>query len=421
MEVFRLPDLGEGLPDAEIVEWHVKEGEVVSTDQALVSMETAKAVVDVPSPVTGTVVKLHGQPGDVIDTGSPLVSFDTGEGSNAADAEVTEAPAAAGQAREDSGTVVGQMESSGQVLQEQAVQVGQFKATPAVRATARKLKVDLGTIQGSGRGGVITMADVKAAASGTAPAAPAPCPPSSTTTTSPAAASSKPPVAAPPVAAPAAAPVIASGEWRDVRGTRRTMARAMSQAHAAVVPTTITEQADLALWQGKQDMTVRMIRALCAAVRREPVLNSWFDADGPKIQTHTDVNVGIAVDTADGLFVSNLRAANQKTPAELRSDLNQLRDNVQNRSIPPADLTGYSIMLSNVGVYAGRYTTPVVTPPCVAILAIGKLRDEVVSAYGGIAVHPVLPLSLTFDHRAVTGGEAARFLAAFMEDVSAAE
>ncbi len=168
-------------------------------------------------------------------------------------------------------------------------------------------------------------------------------------------------------------------------------------------------------------MTVRMIRALCAGVAREPVLNSWFDANGPKIQRQSAVNVGIAVDTPDGLFVSNLRNADSKTPRQLRQDLNDLRTNVQNRSIPPSDLSGYSIMLSNVGVYAGKYTTPVITPPCVAILATGKLRQQVVASMGSFAVHPVIPLSLTFDHRAVTGGEAARFLAAFIQDLSLPE
>lgn len=425
MEIFKLPDLGEGLPDAEIVEWHVQEGDQVQLDQPMVSMETAKAVVDVPSPYTGKVVTLHGQAGDVIDTGAALVTFEvdgteqaapsadgdnssvTSTASKTATKPETSLPAASA---DDSGTVVGKMETSDTVVREQVVQIGDFKATPAVRATARKLKVELNSIQGTGRGGVITLQDVKTAAKqgsatqggGQTPAAKIAAAPAAPTLT--------------------AGPVHSSapGEWTAVRGTRRTMARAMAQAQAQVVPTTITERADLALWEGKQDLTVRLIRAMVAGVKREPVLNSWFDADGPKIQTHAGVQLGIAVDTTDGLFVSNLRDADHKTPKQLRENLNQLRENVQNRSIPPADLTGYTIMLSNVGIYAGQYTTPVVTPPCVAIMAVGKLREEAVPAFGGIAVHPILPLSLTLDHRAVTGGEAARFLAAFCEDLSLA-
>ncbi len=410
MEVFKLPDLGEGLPDAEIVEWHVQEGDAIELDQPLVSMETAKAVVDVPSPYTGKVVTLHGQAGDVIDTGSPLVTFEVAGSASPKPEAAAPKPATPkpdeSSANEDTGTVVGKVETSNTVVREQVVQIGDFKATPAVRATARKLKVDLNQVNGTGRGGVITLKDVKAAAENP-PSAPAEVP--------------TPATSQPAVSQPAALQSsVQAGEWIDVRGTRRTMARVMAEAHAAVVPTSITERADLALWEGKQDMTARLIRAVVAGCRREPVLNSWFDADGPRIQTHDPVHVGIAVDTADGLFVSKLSDANDKTPAQLREQLNQLRENVQNRSIPPADLSGYTIMLSNVGVYAGRYTTPIITPPCVAIMAVGKLRDEVVPAFGGIASHPILPLSLTFDHRAVTGGEAARFLAAFCEDLSRA-
>ncbi len=152
-------------------------------------------------------------------------------------------------------------------------------------------------------------------------------------------------------------------------------------------------------------------------MRREPSLNAWFDADGPRRLIHRQVHAGIAVDTEDGLFVAALRDADSKTPARIRDDLDRLRGHVANRSIPPEDLRGYTIMLSNFGVYAGKYASPIIAPPCVAILASGRIRDQVVAAHGGIAVHPVIPLSLTFDHRAVTGGEAARFLAACIEDL----
>jgi pyruvate dehydrogenase E2 component (dihydrolipoamide acetyltransferase) len=295
------------------------------------------------------------------------------------------------------------METSNEVVSEQVASVGGHKVTPAVRALAKKLKVDLGQVAPSGDDGVITARDVKAAAkSGSAPLG----------SSTPAPTASAAPLSQPP--APATE---ARGEWTPVRGTRRTMARAMAEAHAQVVPTTITEDADVGLWEGKQDITVRMIRSLVAAARREPGLNAWFNADGPERLVHPRMHVGIAVDTPDGLFVSTLRDADLKTPAQLRGDINQLRDNVQNRSIPPEDLTGYTFILSNVGIYAGKYTSPVITPPCVGILATGKMRSQVVASHGGMAVHPIMPLSLTFDHRAVTGGEAARFLAALIEDL----
>ncbi len=420
MSTFKLPDLGEGLPDAEIVEWQVAVGEVVKTDQPMVSMETAKAVVDVPVPFDGTVATLHGAAGDIIETGGALITItEAGESAaseepapDAASAEPVAEPRDAPTERSDSGTVVGEMESSDAVIAS-AHTVGNVKVTPAVRALARKLKVDLAQVTPTGAGDVVTARDVKQAAEqGSAPI--------SQTASAPAATNPQAALvqAAAPVKSPAPTATPVSGEWTAIKGPRRSMARVMADAHAAVVPTTITEDINCGLWQGKQDVTVRMIRAMNAGVQREPVLNSWFNADGPKIQTHPAVHLGIAVDTRGGLFVSKLTDTDSKSAAQLRDDINQLRQNVESRSIPPQDLTGYTIMLSNVGVYAGKYTSPVITPPCVAIMATGKMRTEVVALNGGIGTANVMPVSLTFDHRAVTGGEAARFLAAFLDDLS---
>src|SRR5574343_1168076 len=183
---FHLPDLGEGLPDAEIVEWHVAVGDVVRLDAPLVSMETAKAVVEVPSPFSGKVLKLAGQSGDVVLTGAVLVEIeldpslpqradaqDTGHHHGAPAAHAAPVPQAAAEpeAAEDAGTVVGAMESSNAVRSEQAVAIGGIKAMPAVRALAKKLKVDLARVRATGTDGVITLADVKAAAA--SPSAPA--------------------------------------------------------------------------------------------------------------------------------------------------------------------------------------------------------------------------------------------------------
>src|SRR5690348_13500748 len=193
-KTFHLPDLGEGLPDATIVEWLVKEGESVKLDAPLVSMETAKAVVEVPSPYTGKVTKLHGKAGDVIDTGAALAEFELDPNAKqraenaagghhhaptpAAAAKPSPAPAATKTAdREDEGTVVGAMVSSNEVIVEQAASVGGVKAVPAVRAMAKKLKVDLARVQPTGAGGAVTMQDVKnAAAAGTAAPSAAPAP-----------------------------------------------------------------------------------------------------------------------------------------------------------------------------------------------------------------------------------------------------
>lgn len=442
MIVFNLPDLGEGLPDAEIVEWFVKEGDEVKVDQPMVSMETAKAVVEVPSPENGVISKLHGQPGDVIETGAVLVTFgEAGADDSSSEPEVqqpavqqpaeqaADEPATQSVAdednRPDTGTVVGAMESTDRVVTEQLSSVGNVKVSPAVRALARKLKIDLTRITASGADNVVTAADVKQAAANPELLAAEPAKQTTeqtTATSQPVARQPEPPTQRQAEPVPkAAAPVKSkapSGEWEPVRGTRRTMARIMSEAHAKVVPTTLMDDADIHAWQAGQDITIRLIRSLWAGAQTEPGLNAWYNGEDGVRMLHKGMDVGIAVDTADGLFVPALRNVHNADPADVRAGLNRMRDNVKDRSIPPEDLKDYTIMLSNFGVFAGRYATPIINPPCVAIVAAGKLRHEATPVLGGFEVHRVIPLSLTFDHRACTGGEAARFLKAMLDDLA---
>ena len=455
-KTFILPDLGEGLPDATIVEWFVKVGDIIRLDEPLVSMETAKAVVEVPSPYSGKVVKLAGAGGDVIITGTMLAEVeldpglpqraeaqDTGHhhggGHAAAHAEAPKPaaakPAAQGSAepetktevlREDSGTVVGAMQSSDVVRSEQASSVGGVKAVPAVRALAKKLKVDLARVKPTGADGVITLKDVKdAVASGSAAflpahvssrpssAAAAPSSPEGRreeqrTTLS---ATGKPMRTQPPG-------VVASGQPEQLKGVRRNMARVMAAAHAQVVPTTLVDDADLHSWIGKQDITARLIRSIVSACKAVPSLNAWFDGEKLVRTLHPHVDIGIAVDTDDGLFVPALRNADMLDGASIRTAIKRLRTQVEDRSIPASELSGYTISLSNFGMFAGRYATPVVVPPTVAIIGAGKLCHDVVAVMGGIEVHRRMPISLTFDHRACTGGEAARFLKTLLDDLA---
>jgi len=454
-KTFHLPELGEGLPDATIVEWLVKEGDSVKLDAPLVSMETAKAVVEVPSPFTGKLLKQHGAAGDVINTGAALAEFELdpnakqraenaagghhhapaepakGAGAPAPDdhgkviasdegGEIKKGGAAE---REDEGTVVGAVSSSNEVRTEQAGSIGGVKAVPAVRAMARKLKVDLARVRATGAGGVVTMQDVKnAAASGSAQlgaAAPAAAPTAArvapavmaTPQRSTVSQSGKPMRTTPPS-------VSVTGQPEQLKGVRRNMARVMAQAHAEVVQTTIVDDADLHQWLGKQDITGRTIRAIVVACKTEPALNAWFDGQNLTLTKHPHVDLGIAVDTPDGLFVPALRNADMLDARGLREGINRLRAQVEDRSIPASELSGYTISLSNFGMFAGRYGTVVVVPPCVAIVGVGKLSHDVVAVIGGIEVHRRLPISLTFDHRACTGGEAARFLKAILDDLA---
>ena len=451
-KTFHLPDLGEGLPDATIIEWFVKEGDVIRLDEPLVSMETAKAVVEVPSPVSGKVLKLAGNAGDIVVTGAMLAEFepdpnlpqradgqDTGHahgppksaetavvgGASAPTASAAigaEAPPTTSE-RDDAGTVVGAMQSSNAVRQEQAIAVGGIKAMPAVRAQAKKLGVDLSRVRATGADGAVTMADVKqAAAKGSAVVGGASAPtgvrvgaeaPPTTPARTTLSANGKPMRTQPPS-------VSVSGQPEQLKGVRRNMARVMADAHAKVVPTTLCDDADVQAWTPGNDVTVRLIRAIVHACKAVPAMNAWFDGDKLSRTLHPQVDIGIAVDTDDGLFVPALRNADILDAGGIRESLNRLRAQVEDRSIPASELSGYTISLSNFGMFAGRYATPVVVPPCVAIVAAGRARHQVMPVMGGFESHKIIPLSVTFDHRAATGGEAARFLKALIDDLALA-
>ncbi len=378
MKLFKLPDLGEGLPDAIIREWYIKPGDEVKLDQPIVSMETAKALVDVPAPFDGKIEKLFGEVDDTIETGKPLVGFE-GEEEGA-------------QESEDAGTVVGSIEQSSEVLTETATGVitgkttqTRVKATPAIRMLAKQLGVDLSAI--ATENGRITAEAVKQAAS-----------------------ASK--------AAPAAARPQLDGELTPLSNVRRAMVLSMTQSHKEVVPVTIVDDADLHAWEGKQDITVRLLRAIQSACEKEPMLNASFDGGQMAYRLNEKINIGMAVDTPNGLYVPVIKDVANHSDQSLRERINQYKQQAQDRSIAQADLHGGTIILSNFGAIAGRYANPILIPPMVAIVGIGKSRDEVVADNGQAVVHRVMPICLTIDHRAVTGGEAARFLGALIEALS---
>jgi pyruvate dehydrogenase E2 component (dihydrolipoamide acetyltransferase) len=364
MKVFKLPDLGEGLQEAEISAWHVTPDTVVKVDQPLLAVETAKAIVDIPSPYAGKITKLFGAPGDMLQIGDPLVEFEDGGAHTARDA----------------GTVVGRVETSAAVTREKTTIAGRtksaaVKATPAVRALAHKLDVDLAVVTPTGPNDTVTAKDVERVAR----------------------------------------------IFRELHGVRRTMARAMAQAHAEVAPVTIIDDADVAAWwPASKDLMLRLIRGIAAGCKAEPALNAWFDSQALGRRVLEKIDLGIAVDTPDGLFVPVLRDIGRRAPDDLRAGLERLRRDVEARKIPPEEMRGYTFTLSNFGTFGGRYANPIVQPPTVGILGAGKIRDSVVAAGGKPAVHPMLPLSLTFDHRAITGGEATRFLAAAIADLERA-
>lgn len=394
MKTFNLPDLGEGLPEAEIVTWHVKEGDEVTLDQPMLSVETAKAVVEVPSPFTGRVARLYAGEGDIVETGKPLIDIDTGSGGSAATAAPDgndESPAASSGA--DSGTVVGSMPVSDEELVETAVAGGKrrraaarVKAAPAVRALAKKRGIDLADVPPTGRGDRVTRDDVENYR-------PRP------------AARKHAPIQLPP------------GEPQRLRGPRRAMAQSMSLSRDEVCACTIFDDADIHGWMPGQDITGRLLRAIVAGCRAEPALNGFYDGAAMTRQLEGRVDIAIAVDTPDGLIVPVIRRVEQKSAEQLRDDLDSIKTKTRARTVAPEEMKDFTFTLSNFGMMAGRYATPVVVPPTIAILGAGGVRHDVVPVLGGIETHRRIPLSLSFDHRCATGGEACRFLAGVIGDL----
>jgi len=358
---FTLPDLGEGLEEAEIVSWLVNEGDHVIANQPLLSVETDKAVVEIPAPWSGTIARRFGANGDVVKVGAPLVEFSEEAGA-------------------DTGTIVGEVEQSEPAVhQREAPSRGsRMQLLPAVRALARKLEVDLNLVHGSGPGGTITRADVERAARSLTEVGPA----------------------------------------EPLKGMRRAMAQRMALAHAQVVPTTVTDEIDIEAWSKDADITIRLVQAIAVGCQAEPSLNAWYNAEAGERRLLKRVDIGIAVDLEGGLIVPVLRNVGERDRADLRAGLDRMRADAAARSIPPEELRGATITLSNFGMIAGRFASLVVVPPQVAIVGAGRLERRVVADGSQPAVHRILPLSLTFDHRVVTGGEAARFLAALRSNLA---
>jgi 2-oxoisovalerate dehydrogenase E2 component (dihydrolipoyl transacylase) len=363
MRQFKLPDLGEGLEEAEIVAWYVNEGDHVVADQPLVSMETDKAVVEVPSPWSGRIGHLFGAKGDLVKVGAPLVEFAEG-------------------AEEDTGTVVGEIDRGEKPTSEtkapaDLAPVRTLQVLPAVRALARMLEVDLNLVQATGPSGTITRADVERAAKSLTEAGPA----------------------------------------EPLKGMRRAMAQRMAAAHAEVVPTTVTDEADIDDWPKGEDITIRLVRAIATACKAEPSINAWYNSRAGERRLIKRIDIGIAVDTDGGLIVPVLRNVGERDAKDLRAGLDRMRSDARARSIPLEELRGATITLSNFGMIGGRFASLIVVPPQVAIVGSGRVGQRVTVHEGAVAVRRTLPLSLTFDHRVVTGGEAARFLVALKSDL----
>jgi pyruvate dehydrogenase E2 component (dihydrolipoamide acetyltransferase) len=418
---FLLPDLGEGLVEAELISWKVKPGDVVTTSSILAEMQTDKALVEVPSPWPGTVSELCGKPGEIMKVGKPLVRYAvSGAATAAASPAAAKGPAcvsasvAAGvpEADGDQGTVVGTMSGTLTVSDrfarkpEHAVAAptrGKALATPAVRRIAREMGIDINKVAGTGHSGRVTAADVHGFSGGsTAPAGFAPR----------------------AVAAPTPLPAVdKDGVAQRIafRGVRRKIAEALDRSVRTAVHFTVVDEADVTELDRKRreyskvvgqklSMMPFIMTAICRALRKHPALNANVDDANSEILIKGVINLSIAVDTDSGLMVPVVRNADQCTLVDLANQVKVLAGRCRDRTISREESMGGTFTLSNVGSYGGMFATPIINYPEVAILAAGRTKERVLVKDGRFYAGLVLPLSLSCDHRVVDGAEGARFL-----------
>jgi pyruvate dehydrogenase E2 component (dihydrolipoamide acetyltransferase) len=412
---FKLPDLGEGLEEAEIVSWLVKEGEEVELNQPLVEVETEKALVQIPSPYAGVVEKLHGDVGDRVKVGSPLVSIKTGAAEPEAGKRRQEV--LVGYGPEEGGSRRRRRKRLGKAADEEPepepepAAPRKALATPPVRKLARELGVDIDTVNGSGPDGRVTRDDVIAASErGGTEAKPEEHVASVTRLE--------------PAARRQAADAGPAEERIPVRAIRRTIAERMVRSYSEIPHVTEWLEVDASeLMKLRDDLKAApesedvkmsplpvLVKALIAALRKHPLINSSWDAETHEIIVKRSYHIGIATDTERGLLVPVVRDADQLSVFDIAREIARLAGAARNGTITPAELTGSTITITNVGSFGMASGTPIINFPESAILATGAIvkrpwvvNDQIVPRY-------VMTLALSFDHRIIDGAEAGRFL-----------
>ncbi len=378
---FKLPDLGEGITEAELRKWLVREGDQVAEHQGVAEVETDKAVVEVPSPRRGRVLRLHQGEGTIVKVGDTLLTIaEEGESLH------EERPRPAG--------IVGTLPEP-----EETAPRMEPLATPQVRALAREMGTTLEGITGSGPRGSITREDLLAAAQ----------------------------------PAQGGTDDFGAVERIPLRGLRRTIARNLIQSQRLTAFVTAMEEADVTdLWDLKTreepglhkkgthlTMLPFLIKAVQHAIAEHPLLNASVDEQGGELVLKKYCNIGIAVDTPEGLMVPVVRDVAKKSVLELAEELQKLGERARSRTITLQELKGSTFTITNYGHFGGTYSTPIINYPDVAILGCGRIADRPWVVAGEIKIRKVLHLSLTFDHRITDGADAARFMAkivGYLED-----
>ncbi|MDX1468799.1 MAG: dihydrolipoamide acetyltransferase family protein [Acidimicrobiia bacterium] len=417
---FLLPDIGEGLTEADIVQWLVAEGETVEADQPIVEVETDKAVVEIPSPWAGTVLSHGAAEGDTLEVGSVLVVIgDESEMEASAPAAPTrEAPPIVGSLSEEA-------EDLGMPPPQRERTPSGAKALPLVRKMARELGIDLDEIAGSGPDGRITREDVEAAAAAepeitlstvwddeTAPVAP-PATPDLTSVEKP--------------AKERAAPATREDRRTPMTRVRRTIAANMSRSWSEIPHVTTFDDVDatrllevrsaLADRHGiKIPMEALVVKAVLPGLEAHPEFNATVDGDHLIYRGRRDI--GIAVDTPEGLMVAVVANADRLGVLELASEIARLGAGARGRTLTPDELSGQTFTVTNIGAVGGGHGTPIVPPGTTAILSVGRAQDKPIVFGNDLAIAPVMPLSLSYDHRVIDGATGRRFMALVIENLT---
>jgi len=402
---FRLPDIGEGLTEAEIVSWLVAEGDLVESDQPIVEVETDKAVVEIPSPYAGVVLQHGGAEGEVLAVGAVLVVI--GEANESA-ARTPISPLVEEPVVEQPQPIVGTLSEEAEIIEppsEVVIETTQkVKALPIVRKMARDAGIDIQMIVGTGPDGRVTREDVEAVTSAMAP----------------------PDRVVPAPVVTEAVVAEASDERQQMSRLRRTIATNMSKSWAEIPHVTTFDDVDATrLFEVRKALSDRhetkiplealVIRAVLPALNVFPEFNATLDGDD--LVVHGSHDIGIAVDTADGLIVAVVKDADSRNVLELSDEIRRLGEGARERTLELGELTGQTFTVSNIGAVGGGHGTPIVPYGTTGILSVGRAQAKPIVYEDDLAIASVMPLSISYDHRVIDGGTGRRFMALVMENL----
>ena len=399
---FKLPDLGEGIHEGEIKRWLVKEGDKVEADQPLAELETDKAVVEMPSPKAGVILKTFGKEGEKVKVGQILIVIGA-EGEKWGEKAAEEKPIEPIHEEEPAKPPATSQPVAVPRSPTPPTEPGHVLATPRVRKLARETGVDISTVKGTGPGGRVTEEDVQKAAKGeTAPAA--------------------------AVAAPATqkTPIIIEGEVERIpfKGVRRKVAEHMVTSMQTAMHVTHMDEVDVTdlakvREQEKEKAKTQgvhltylpfIVKAAVVALKEFPYFNASLDEEKQEMVLKKYYNIGIAVDTDEGLMVPVVKNVQQKNMIDIAREITEMAERARTRKIALEELRGGSFTITNIGSIGGNYATPIINYPEVAILGVYRMYDKPIVKEGQITIRKVLNLSVTFDHRVIDGAMAARFM-----------